>query len=498
MVSRASSGRPFSSSGRRRYCPLNQIIGRKSQSMGLPAHARGSLSSRMSAIFQSCQLIQQLLAACGLVHPLHHLGGGDSLRVEALAPGHRLARIAHRRLVLLVLLAFLGPALGAVLGHCCRAGVARLFGGCGPVEVVEDVVDPAKVVFGQTQPCGGPCAQDLVEAAHGNAGLCAETVAKADILPVAAGRLGLGVPGHLVDGVLQTVEVVGVQKRKIKFLTTNVHVVLLLHAYGGIACDGVADPGGRVLFSKVVERLRDADALEVGGKSRICACTAAHIAGQDERALALFALAGTKGEVEVGHHDALAGAERDLVGEQKVLKGVAHIAVALNGEGALGAALGGDRAGADVGVVRGGGVQCAAVLPHMVGTDHPVFHVGLAGLGLDGQQEVVGGLDAGIVGAGSEARQLDGFGNGHRKNSFRFSLWAGNIRAGAGAASGSCPTRRRRCSRWTSPKRAAALCDRPAGAGDAGRSGPAPTRSAAQKSRCLRSGRSGPRCSRGG
>ena len=238
--------------------------------MGLPAHARGSLSSRMSAIFQSCQLFQQLLAACGLVHPLHHLGGGDSLRVEALAPGHRLARIAHRRLVLLVLLAFLGPALGAVLGHCCRAGVPRLFGGCGPVEVVEDVVDPAKVVFGQTQPCGGPCAQDLVEAAHGNAGLCAETVAKADILPVAAGRLGLGVPGHLVDGVLQTVEVVGVQKRKIKFLTTNVHVVLLLHAYGGIACDGVADPGGRVLFGKVVKCLRDADALEVLKQKKNC------------------------------------------------------------------------------------------------------------------------------------------------------------------------------------------------------------------------------------
>ena len=30
---------------------------------GLPAHMRGSLSSRMSAIFQSSQLIQQLLAA---------------------------------------------------------------------------------------------------------------------------------------------------------------------------------------------------------------------------------------------------------------------------------------------------------------------------------------------------------------------------------------------------------------------------------------------------
>ena len=36
----------------------------------------------------------------------------------------------------------------------------------------------------------------------------------------------------------------------------------------------------------------------------------------------------------------------------------------------------------------------------------PSFHVGLAGLGLDGQQEVVGGLHAGIVGAGGQADNL--------------------------------------------------------------------------------------------
>lgn len=81
--------------------------------MGLPAHMRGSLSSRMSAIFQSRQLGQKLPAAGGLIHPLDHLGGG------------RLARIAHRRLVLLVLLALLSPALGAVLGDGRRAGSDR-------------------------------------------------------------------------------------------------------------------------------------------------------------------------------------------------------------------------------------------------------------------------------------------------------------------------------------------------------------------------------------
>ena len=65
-----------------------------------------------------------------------------------------------------------------------------------------------------------------------------------------------------------------------------------------------------------------------------------------------------------------------------------------------------------------GGVQCAAVPRTWSAQTTQFFHVGLAGLGLDGQQEVVGGLDAGIVGAGSEARQLDGFGNSHKKTPF--------------------------------------------------------------------------------
>ena len=53
-------------------------------------------------------------------------------------------------------------------------------------------------------------------------------VAQADVLPFAPGCLGLALPGHLVQCILQTVEVVGVQKRKIKFLSMDEHSSVLL------------------------------------------------------------------------------------------------------------------------------------------------------------------------------------------------------------------------------------------------------------------------------
>ena len=71
--------------------------------MGLPA-TRGQPVQQDVSHFQSRQLGQKLPAAGGLIHPLDHLGGG------------RLARIAHGRLVLLVLLALLSPALGVGSG----------------------------------------------------------------------------------------------------------------------------------------------------------------------------------------------------------------------------------------------------------------------------------------------------------------------------------------------------------------------------------------------
>lgn len=126
-----------------------------------------------------------------------------------------------------------------------QAGITSLFGSGCLRDLVEDVVQTADIVFVQPQTGGCPCAQDLVEAAHGNAGLCAETVAQADILPFAPGCLGLALPGHLVQCVLQTVEVVGVQKRKIKFLSMDQHLSVLLSLSPRRRCYSRTQPGCR-------------------------------------------------------------------------------------------------------------------------------------------------------------------------------------------------------------------------------------------------------------
>ena len=105
--------------------------------------------------------------------------------------------------------------------------------------------------------------------------------------------------------------------------------------------------------------------------------------------------------------------------QNEVLERIALATVAVDGEGALNAALGGNGAGADVGIVRGGSVQCAAVLPHMVGTDGPILNgILLAGLGADGQHKVIGVLDALVVGAGGDAGGGNSFCNSHVETPF--------------------------------------------------------------------------------
>ena len=57
--------------------------------------------------------------------------------------------------------------------------------------------------------------------------------------------LGLTLPGHLVQCFLQTVEVVGVQKRKIKFLSMDQHLSVLLSLSPRRRCYSRTQPGCR-------------------------------------------------------------------------------------------------------------------------------------------------------------------------------------------------------------------------------------------------------------
>ena len=110
--------------------------------------------------------------------------------------------------------------------------------------------------------------------------------------------------------------------------------------------------------------------------------------------------------------------------QQEILRGVAHAAVAVQGEGTLGLALLGDRACADIGHVLGGSVQCTRVLLDTLCKHNPVALLGLGGgIGLDRKDEIIGLFGAGVVRAGLDAllglERGQSFGNSHGMVSFQ-------------------------------------------------------------------------------
>ncbi len=160
----------------------------------------------------------------------------------------------------------------------------------------------------------------------------------------------------------------------------------------------------------VVKLVRRADGLHVAGKGGLGTGCTAYVAGDDDGSAALFALAGAQAEIDVRHDDIAAGTVHNLVAQHKILKIIAHAAVAVDGKGALGAGLFGDVAGTDVLSILGGGVQGAGMLLHMVGADDPLAFLGLGALDLERQHKIVRRLNAGIRRAGRDA----GLGNGFR------------------------------------------------------------------------------------
>ena len=166
----------------------------------------------------------------------------------------------------------------------------------------------------------------------------------------------------------------------------------------------VCAAGSAVVLGSVVEVVRHTDGLDVYGKGGGGTGSTSCVRGDDQGSAAAFALAGADAEVQIRHDDVLAGAVLDRVAQDKILKCVTHTAVAVDRQGALYAALGGDRAGADEGVVGGSGVQGTGVLLDVIGADDPLGLFGLGCLvGLDGKDEVIGFLDALVVGAGGDA-----------------------------------------------------------------------------------------------
>ena len=92
------------------------------------------------------------------------------------------------------------------------------------------------------------------------------------------------------------------------------------------------------------------------------------------------------------------------MGEQEILRGVAHAAVAVQGEGALGLALLGNSACADIGHVLGGSIQGTGVLLDTLCKHDPVALLGLGdGIGLNCKDEIIGLFGAGVVRAGHDA-----------------------------------------------------------------------------------------------
>ncbi len=89
----------------------------------------------------------------------------------------------------------------------------------------------------------------------------------------------------------------------------------------------------------VVKLVRRADGLHIAGKGGLGTGCTAHVGGDDDGSAAFLALAGAQAEVDVRHNDIAAGTVHDLVAQHKILKIIAHAAVAVDGKGALCAGL---------------------------------------------------------------------------------------------------------------------------------------------------------------
>nr|DAJ98296.1 MAG TPA: hypothetical protein [Caudoviricetes sp.] len=363
----------------------------------------GRTFSSRSTIFQRRQLCQQLLAARGLVR----------LR----------CRIAHRGLMLIMLA--LGTALCTVALHR-RYGNGSLCGGLfgfdRGFELGGDLRALAQIAAGQTETLRCTIAQHRVKVIHQHTALAAQNVRVTCVLLLQPLCFGLGTADLLLGCSFHAVDIVRVQRGKIKLLIADDHVIFTSYKMrprqkltGALS---VCTAGSAVVLCGVVVGFRHADGLDVHGKGGCCASSAACVRRDDQGCVAAFALAGAHAEVQIRHDDVLAGAVLDRVAQDKILKGVTHTAVAVDRQGALYAALGGNRAGADEGIVRGSGVQGTGVLLDVIGADDPLGLFGLGRLvGLDGKDEVIGFLDALVVGAGGDAllgcQLREGLSNGH-------------------------------------------------------------------------------------
>ena len=117
------------------------------------------------------------------------------------------------------------PALLPVHGLGRLCSIALLLGGKGVAQLLDHVIDGGHKVFVKPQTAGRACTENFIDAVHGNACLCTCMVAQTDTAAPELLRL-LGAPAlHPLVGVLKAVKVVGVHQGKLKFLSTNNHVL---------------------------------------------------------------------------------------------------------------------------------------------------------------------------------------------------------------------------------------------------------------------------------
>nr|DAV11331.1 MAG TPA: hypothetical protein [Caudoviricetes sp.] len=193
---------------------------RKSGSMRLPCQTVGRVAVSRSAIFQSRQFGQQLLAAGGLVHTLHHLSGRRELRSKNLTAGCRLRRVAHGRLVF-VLAVLLCAALLAVHRCCCGQIHAGLLCGNGFREFIHHMLAGTKVVAVQTKTFRRAFTQCFIQKVHQKAALAAQGVGNTGMLAL---LFAIGCRFHVPLCRLHAVDVVRIQRGKFKFLSTKKHI----------------------------------------------------------------------------------------------------------------------------------------------------------------------------------------------------------------------------------------------------------------------------------
>ena len=98
------------------------------------------------------------------------------------------------------------------------------------------------------------------------------------------------------------------------------------------ALDGLSRLGG-LGGGGIVELIRRARCLNVAGKGGRRTGSAARVAGHDQGAGALLALAGAQAEIDVRHNDIAAGAVFAREGEQEILERDAAAAGAVLGGG---------------------------------------------------------------------------------------------------------------------------------------------------------------------